>query len=295
MYILFLFFVGLLGWLVYQSKGTKSDVEPPSVRRKKRQQHAAFIRDKYQSLEEVQAGLRASGLESSNLIIAIDYSKSNEYSGAKTYNGNCLHMLESDDGTPVSNPYQEVISIIGRTLQAFDEDQRIPVYYFGDQKSTNKRVICFKDGEVPCNGFQEVLERYNDVTPHIHLASPTSFAPVIKKAVQIVKRSQAYHILLIITDGEVNKVKETKEQIVEASNYPLSIVVVGVGDGPFDLMETFDDGLRRRQFDNFQFVDYNSVLEADKIDGSNPDIEFALRALMEIPEQYKILRKLKMV
>lgn len=287
-------FIGLLGWLVYQSKGTKSDVEPPSVRRKKRQMHASFIRDKYQSFDQVQAGLRASGLESSNLIIAIDYSKSNEYSGSKTYDGNCLHMLESDDGSPVSNPYQEVISIIGRTLEAFDEDKRIPVYYFGDQKSTNKRVLPFKDGEVPCNGFKEVLERYNEVTPTVHLASPTSFAPVIKKAVQIVKRSCTYHILLIITDGEVNKVKETKEQIVEASNYPLSIVVVGVGDGPFDLMETFDDGLKRRQFDNFQFVDYNSIRNTEE-EGGNADIEFALRALMEIPEQYKILRKLHMV
>ena len=81
---------------------------------------------------------------------------------------------------------------------------------------------------------------------------------------------------------------ETIKAIVEASNYPISIVVVGVGDGPWDTMIKFDDHLCAiSKFDNFQFVDYHQTVKNSK----SPDQEFALKALMEIPEQIKIMKK----
>ena len=75
------------------------------------------------------------------------------------------------------------------------------------------------------------------------------------------------------------------EAIVQASSLPLSIVLVGVGDGPWDIMEDFDDNLPARKFDNFQFVNFHSALK----DAKNPEASVALASLMEVPSQYQTM------
>ncbi|RHY57899.1 hypothetical protein DYB34_003397 [Aphanomyces astaci] len=229
-------------------------------------------------LEELQQSLRHAGLESSNLVVAIDYTKSNEWSGERSFGGKCLHAIDPTGATV--NPYQSVIHIMGRTLEVFDDDKLIPALGFGDSKTGS--ASCFSlsaDGE-PCHGFDEVLYRYAQVTPTLQLSGPTNFAPVIEEAIRIVERTRQYHILIIVADGQVSNEKETRDAIVAASNYPLSIVMVGVGDGPWDMMEEFDDQLPARRFDNFQFVEYNKVL---RLNQRNPEVGFATAALMEIP------------
>jgi E3 ubiquitin-protein ligase RGLG len=77
---------------------------------------------------------------------------------------------------------------------------------------------------------------------------------------------------------------------VEASNYAISIILVGVGDGPWDTMEEFDDGLPERKFDNFQFVNYHKEIAGK--DERYATTNFAIAALQEIPQQFATIRKL---
>jgi len=225
-------------------------------------------------------------LESSNLIVGIDFTKSNTWNGKKTFYGQNLHALLNDR----MNPYQEVISIMGKTLEPFDDDKLIPVFGFGDTLTKDKSVFPFWPDRV-CYGFQEVLSRYTEIAPQIQYSGPTSFAPVIHAALEIVKREKAYHILIIIADGQIDAIEATTNAIVEASNYPLSIVCIGVGDGPWELMHEYDDELPTRKFDNFQFVPFYDTMQR----AEDREITFAVAALQEIPEQYQTIRSFGML
>ncbi|KAL2335250.1 hypothetical protein Fmac_016463 [Flemingia macrophylla] len=260
------------------------------------------IADNYNSIDEVTEALARAGLESSNLILGIDFTKSNEWTGKRSYNRRSLHHIGNDP-----NPYEQAISIIGKTLAAFDEDNLIPCFGFGDASTHDQDVFSFYPDERVCNGFEEVLGRYREIVPNIRLAGPTSFAPIVEMAMTIVEQSGGqYHVLVIIADGQVTRSIDTErgrlspqeqktvDAIVEASKFPLSIILVGVGDGPWDMMKEFDDNIPARAFDNFQFVNFTEIMSKN-IPPSRKEAAFALAALMEIPSQYKAAIELNLL
>ncbi|XP_072950819.1 E3 ubiquitin-protein ligase RGLG2-like isoform X3 [Typha angustifolia] len=219
----------------------------PTVSRPKLQRSYSKIADNYKSLPEVTDALKQAGLESSNLIVGIDFTKSNEW-----------------------------------TASTHDQD-----------------VFSFYSDEIPCNGFPETLSRYREIVPQLRLSGPTSFAPIIEMAMTIVERSGGqYHVLLIIADGQVTRSVDTEsgrlspqerktvDAIVKASEFPLSIILVGVGDGPWDMMQEFDDNIPSRSFDNFQFVNFTAIM-SKSVSQTRKETQFALAALMEVPSQYK--------
>jgi len=72
-------------------------------------------------------------------LVGIDYTISNSSAGKKSFGGKSLHNIDP----AVLNPYQQVISIIGKTLSSFDTDGKIPVFGFGDKTTADKTVFPF--------------------------------------------------------------------------------------------------------------------------------------------------------
>ncbi|KAH1148344.1 hypothetical protein GYH30_043124 [Glycine max] len=259
----------------------------------------ALIPDNFTTLEQVTIALRKEGLESSNLVLGIDFTKSNEWTGSVSFNNRSLHAIGS---TP--NPYEKAISIIGKTLAPFDDDNLIPCFGFGDATTHDQEVFSFHSDNSPCHGFEEVLACYQKIVPNLRLSGPTSYAPVIEAAIDIVEKSHGqFHVLVIVADGQVTtsaasedgelspQEARTIKAIADASSYPLSIILVGVGDGPWEDMKKFDDKIPARDFDNFQFVNFTDIM-AKKSSPSEKEAAFALAALMEIPFQYKAATEL---
>ncbi|KRY30750.1 Copine family protein 2 [Trichinella spiralis] len=250
--------------------------------------------DKLSTLEAISDVMRRAGLESSNLIFGIDYTASNKYQGENSFDHKSLHTIDS----VIQNPYQQVLSlscliiiqvitIMGKTLAPFSNGGTISAFGFGDVYTSDMSVFPLKkDGE--CHSFEEVLNVYNTITPEVILCGPTNFAPLIHEATKICKKVKTYHILVIVADGQVTNEKATRDAIVSACKYPLSIIVVGVGDGPWDMMRAFDESLPKRKWDNFHFVNFHQVTS----NSSQPELAFVLEALLEIPNQYKKIKSL---
>lgn len=99
------------------------------------------------------------------------------------------------------------------------------------------------------------------------LSGPTHFAPLIVEATRLAIAGRCsqdaphYTILLLLTDGVINDVDATKKAIIRASEFPISIIIIGIGEADFTAMNILDgddallscDGISAKR-DIVQFV-----------------------------------------
>ena len=83
--------------------------------------------------------------------------------------------------------------------------------------------------------YKEALTKYK-------FHGPTVFSELLKMAIEYARaegkdaENQKYFILLIMTDGVIDDFQRTKDEIVKASELPMSIIIIGVGDDDFTRM-----------------------------------------------------------
>jgi hypothetical protein len=86
---------------------------------------------------------------------------------------------------------------------------------------------------------------YQKALSNVELSGPTYFGQLIEESCRLAasfkaEGSNTYTTLLIITDGEIHDMDKTLDLIVSASNLPLSIIIVGVGNADFTNMNRLD-------------------------------------------------------
>ena len=147
----------------------------------------------------------------------------------------------------------------------------------------------FKDDYVI--GLSGILETYRKSLNSISFSGPTVFNPLLEKVRHNMIKNQKvgsikdYYILLILTDGQINDLKQTITSIVNLSLLPISIIIIGIGDDDFKSMKDLDgDGFPLTNFNNkvtsrdiVQFVHYNKFKNNMKL--------LAEEVLREVPLQ----------
>ena len=69
--------------------------------------------------------------------------------------------------------------------------------------------------------------------------------------VSSVVQNRTYPVLLLLTDGVIHDMPQTKDMIFELSKLPCSVIIIGVGDADFGMMDELDgDGGRLKNSRN---------------------------------------------
>ncbi|XP_039662951.1 copine-4 isoform X2 [Perca fluviatilis] len=153
-------------------------------------------------------------------------------------------------------------------------------------------AVNFNEDNPECAGIQGVVEAYQACLPKLQLYGPTNIAPIIQKVANTAsqevhtKEAMQYFILLILTDGVITDMADTREAIVQASHLPMSVIIVGVGSADFSDMQMLDgdDGILRSLKgepvlrDIVQFVPFRNFKHASPA-------ALAKSVLAEVPNQ----------
>ena len=184
-------------------------------------------------LDHLKGGLQIS------LIAAIDFTGSN----GNPIDPRSLHYISAQD-----NEYIEAIRSVGSVLAPYDSDGLIPAFGFGAKlpPKYDTAFHCFNlNGHTnpDVQGTEGLIAAYKQTLSVARLSGPTLFTEILQYAVSVTQSqdsSYAYTILLIITDGVINDMRQTVDLIVESSSLPLSVIIVGVGGADFTNMHTLD-------------------------------------------------------
>lgn len=223
-----------------------------------------------------------------NFTIAIDFTGSN----GDPSSPHSLHYINPEG----YNEYLTAIWAVGSVIQDYDSNKMFPVFGFGAQVPPSYQVshefpVNFNPSNPFCAGIEGVVAAYQQCLPQLKLWGPTNFAPIINHvacfARQAIRQNVAsqYFVLLIITDGVITDMDQTRTAVVEASHLPMSIIIVGVGGADFDAMEFLDsdDKLLRSPRGDIAARDIVQFVPFRDFKGNS--VALAQSVLAELPDQ----------
>uniref|UniRef100_A0AAZ1X8I1 C2 domain-containing protein n=1 Tax=Oreochromis aureus TaxID=47969 RepID=A0AAZ1X8I1_OREAU len=221
-----------------------------------------------------------------NFTVAIDFTASNGNPSQPT----SLHYMSPYQ----MNAYAMALKAVGEIIQDYDSDKLFPAYGFGaklppDGKISHAFPLNFNTENPNCVGIEGVLEAYFQSLRTVQLYGPTNFAPVInqvaRSAAEVTDGSQ-YFVLLMITDGVISDMAQTKEAVVNVSihiNIMLFLLSSAMEELDGDEVRVSSRG-RFAERDIVQFVPFR-----DYIDRSGNQVlsmaRLAKDVLAEIPDQ----------
>jgi len=236
----------------------------------------SYLTKNYTFVDYLKAGVQI------GLSIAIDFTGSN----GNPQDPRSLHFIRGQE----PNQYERAIYACGNIMAYYDYDQLFPCFGFG-AKINNAPAPLFNlnfQQNPNINLIENVIQEYHKSLNIVRLWGPTHFGPILRTINDMIRAENdklKYNVLMILTDGMIDDVDETINQLVIGSRLPLSVIIIGVGTADFSTMNVLDA-------DDNPLVDSKGVpADRDLVQfvpflkyESNPE-KLAQEVLAEIPRQ----------
>ncbi|EES99032.1 Phospholipid-binding Copine Family Protein [Giardia duodenalis] len=246
----------------------------------------------YNTYEQFISAVRDAKIECARFVVAVDFSRSNISRGQKDpKRGANLHSSKDIYGNTVPNDYRYALERLIEVIRLLDSETEIKFLTFGMKKKLTTEQIPVEDlvqhYDVMVTEFLSRIEANAE-------AESSTIAPLIYETIKDAVKNRDYQILVILTDGDLTDIGRDAQAIIDASNFSISIIAIGIGIGPFTCYSEFDNVLFQRRFDNFNFINLSELLRARERANEPPMSakDFARIILSECPAQYRDIREL---
>lgn len=99
-------------------------------------------------------------------------------------------------------------------------------------------------------GIHGALESYKNCLANVQFLASAELSPFLKhlnhraRATQVSKPRE-YTVLIVLTSEDLTDFEEARDQIVESSELPVSIIIIGIGENKFTLYSKLDKQEKR--------------------------------------------------
>ena len=229
-----------------------------------------------------------------NTTLAIDFS---ETSGTNT------HHLVKDETT-----FENLMNNFINLLEPYNEDEYFYIYGYGFQLKENSKEVSnmfpiTQDIDRPSVAKKNINSTYCRFLEDIKFSKiKTNLDLIIKQFNEKIKEDiddydiREYNVLLLFANNDINNEKEFYNEFILSSDLPISLVIIGLGKGPFTKLENVeknfwnitDNSGNKAKRKNIKFISFNNL-------GKNYQ-RTVKNSLVDIPDQmteYLILKNIK--
>ena len=184
-------------------------------------------------------------------MVAVDFTSAN----GSPSSSEGLHFLgEPGSGSVVSNPYAATLAVLTSVVQKLNGNRGFPAYGFGGTPAGSKSSPGLFSLKAPADASSdamvgdasELVDAYRAAVSSVTPVSTRNYVPVLRAALERVaaegplsQQNQHYTLVALLTCGPMDDVEATVQELLTATQLPVTVLIVGVGPDEATIEQRF--------------------------------------------------------